>query len=83
MSRTVRQSSFRYFRRMRTTQQRRHNHGLVVDARKCGLKISNRDKARGNLATLPNAWWDECPLGDLERRSVKKAGSEVRRLNRC
>lgn len=82
MARTVRQNSFRYFRRMRTTQQRRENHAFAIDARKSGLKIPNRDKARGNLATLPNAWWDECPSGDLNHRSVKNPGDEIRRLNK-
>jgi len=83
MARTIRRKSFRWYRRPRTTQERRENHVYTVDAKEIGISISNREKARGNPNNIkiPEAWDDITVKGNFEKRAVFKVGKEIKRLN--
>jgi len=84
MARTIRRKSFRWYRRPKTTQERRENHAYTIDAKEMVISISNREKARGNPRSLkiPEAWDDITVKGNFEKRAVFKVGEEIRRLSR-
>ena len=82
MARTVRRDSVRYYRNMRTVQERRANVGFDRDSKVHGWGILSRGRRMGTK--LPDPWDDFGYARDDRNRLVprKNYRHEIRRLNR-